>query len=107
MYMTLFIFSDTDCYAAYRPTLAAIDTVMFSIATFGMIYYRSQWSLESIVTYSTVVTLNILTEFDSRFPVESYLELYENIIKSHFLIMIVFFLSNRKNNDNSNNAIMA
>lgn len=106
MYITLFIFCDTDIYSKLRPPLAAIDTILFIISTIGIIYYKRQWKLESTVTYSTIISLNLLTELDSRIPIDNYFDLYENIIISHFIIMIVFFLSNRKNNDSSNSAVV-
>lgn len=102
MYITLFCFKDFDYYREHENIFAAIDTVLLFLSFSSAIFLIKFWKPETIITLSTVIVLNILTEFHIRWPIESYYDFYENIIINHFLLMMVLFLiKNKSNNDNS------
>lgn len=106
MYVTLFVFSDSKVYDNYRICFAYIDTLLLIFSIFSLAYFRQYWTIESYITLSTVIVLNILNEIDIRYPIEIYHTIYKGVIINHFILMIIFLKIKKNNNDNMGTALV-
>jgi len=101
LYMTLYIFVENDFYYLNHKLFAFIDTILLVISLLGVLFYFKSWRFESIMTLSTVLVLNLITEIDLRYPIEVYYELYESVILNHFILLIIISIFNKDKNDSN------
>lgn len=90
MYVVFYLFTEMDWYYdLYDKVVVKIDSVLLSISLIGAFFFIKRWKILPIVSLSTVIVLNILTEVSFRVEITKYYEIYFSIIVLALLLMLI------------------
>lgn len=90
-YILLLTLIDTELYASvYSTIVTRVDTALMCFTIIGAALFIKKWRLLAIVSFVTVILLNILTELNFRITIEYYYEFYILIIALFFITMFLF-----------------
>lgn len=95
MYVILFLCAGLDTYENYRNLYLIADVTLMSLTIIGAVIFINKWKLITKISLIAILLLNILTEIDSRHPLEYYHDLYLYVILIFFLSMCVFSITNK------------
>lgn len=90
MYITLYFFTYSDFYADVYDTITSVDTCLLLVSIVGAMMFIEEWKTIPILSFITVVLLNLLTELSFRVEITYYYEIYLLFITLFFITTIIF-----------------
>lgn len=95
MYVILFLCTGMSTYKNYINIALLADISLMSLTIIGASIFINKWKLVTKISLIAILLLNVLTEIDSRHPLEHYHDLYLYVILIFFLSMCVFSITNK------------